>query len=383
MNKKLCFKNFTALILISALIFHGPSLHALKCEVSNPDITKNTVFVDFNFENKEELTQNFNEKSFIEVKFDDRKMKFQNCVCKGALIRRNIKIERSTDNIEAHFNADKKFQERIGETTLRFKFKTKRNLYAMKTPLKARFVNIEKNISKEVISEEIGLENHPKVDSCKLSSLNPSVGELFPAFNPNISEYSMNVNHDIKSVNFKTSPFENGLNVKVSRHNLHAAGQPTDVKIKVSNPSVKGLNREYIVHVNRGEAPPKAKKEKTKKAKKQKSSRKKSDSKDDWFDSLDSCEDENENEDETTGENFEDSTEKSENEEETESVPQNEEENENENKDENETQIEYPEENILENNNSKMLIIITFCALATISAIFAYFIIKKRKSSKK
>ena len=379
MNKKLCFKNFTALILITALMFCGPSMHALKCEVSNPDITKNTVFVDFNFENKEELTQNFNEKSYIEVKFDDRKMKFQNCVCKGALIRRNIKIERSTDNIEAHFNADKKFPDRTGETTLRFKFKTKRNLYAMKTPLKARFVNIEKNISKEVISEEIGLENHPKVDSCKLSSLNPSVGELSPAFSPNITEYSMNVNHDVKAVNFKTSPFENGLNVKVSRHNLHAAGQPTDIKIKVSNPSVKGLNREYIVHVNRGEAPPKAKKEKTQKTKKQKSGRKKSASKDDWFDSLDSCEDEPEDE------NFEDSTEKNENEneEETESSPQDEDEEENENKDENETQIEYPKETIPENNNSKMLIVIIFGALAAISAIFAYFIIKKRKSPKK
>lgn len=377
MNKKLCFKNFTALILIAALMFCDPSLHALKCEVSNPDITKNTVFVDFNFENKEDLTQNFNEKSYIEVKFDDRKMKFQSCVCKGAVIRRNIKIERSTDNIEAHFNSDKKFLDRTGETTLRFKFKTKRNLYAMKMPLKARFVNIEKNISKEVISEEIGLENHPKVDSCKLSSLNPSIGELLPAFSPNINEYSMNVSHDIKSVHFKTSPFENGLNVKINRHNLHAAGQPTDIKIKVSNPSVKGLNREYIVHVNRGETPPKAKKEKTEKTKKQKSSRKKSDSKDDWFDSLDSSEDE------PTDENFEDSTEKNESKEETESIPQDEEENENENKDKYETQIEYPKENIPENNNSKMLIVITFCVLAVISAIFAYFIIKKRKSSKK
>ena len=53
MNKKLCFKNFTALILVTAFMFYGPSLRALKCEVNNPDISKNTVFVDFNFENKE------------------------------------------------------------------------------------------------------------------------------------------------------------------------------------------------------------------------------------------------------------------------------------------------------------------------------------------
>lgn len=198
MNKKLCFKNFTALILVTAFMFCGPSLRALKCEVNNPDISKNTVFVDFNFENKEELTQNFNEKSFIEFKFDDRKMKFQSCICKGALIRKNIKIERSTDNIEAHFEADKKFQERTGETSIRFKFKTKRNLYAMKLPLKARFVNIEGNVSKEVISEEIGLENHPEVAFCKLSSLKPNVGEISPAFNPEITEYSMNVSHDVK-----------------------------------------------------------------------------------------------------------------------------------------------------------------------------------------
>lgn len=376
MNKKLCFKNFTALILVTAFMFCGPSLRALKCEVNNPDISKNTVFVDFNFENKEELTQNFNEKSFIEFKFDDRKMKFQSCICKGALIRKNIKIERSTDNIEAHFEADKKFQERTGETSIRFKFKTKRNLYAMKLPLKARFVNIEGNVSKEVISEEIGLENHPEVAFCKLSSLKPNVGEISPAFNPEITEYSMNVSHDVKSIHFDASPLKSGLNVKVSRRNLCAAGQPTDIKIKVSNPAVKGLNKEYIVHVNRGASPAKAKKEKTKKAKKQKSSRKKSDSKDDWFDSLDSCEDNSEDEPAE-----ESSSEESENEEEAENSEQNDEEN--ENSSESKAKTEEPKENIPGNNNLKTLAIITFCALATASTTAAYFIIKKRKSSKK
>lgn len=371
MNKKLYFKNISTLILFAALLFCGTPLHALKCEVSNPDISKNTVFVDFNFESKEELTGNFNEKSSIEIKFDDRKMKFQSCICKGALIRRNIKVERSTDNIVAHFEADKKFNERIGETTLRFKFKTKRNLYAMKMPLKARFVNIEKNISNEVISEEIGLENHPEVAFCKLSSLKPSIGELSPAFNPDVAEYNINVNHDVKSINFETLPLKNGLNVKVSRRNLCAAGQPTDIKIKVSNPAVKGLNKEYIIHVNRGASPPKVKKEKTKKAKKQKSNHKKSDSKDDWFGSLDSCEDNNESE--TSDENFEDSSEESESE--TEENSQNEETT--------GDKTEENKENIPENNDLKMLIIKISCALAASLIILAYFIIKKRKNSKK
>ena len=374
MSKKFYFKNIVSLILITALMsFCSAPLHALKCEVSNPDISKNTVFVDFNFESKEELTQNFNEKSFIEVKFDDRKMKFQSCVCKGVLIRRNIKIERSTDNIEVHFEADKKFQERTGPTAVRFKFKTKRNLYAMKMPLKARFVNIEKKESNEVISEEIGLENHPEVAFCKLSSLKPNIGEISPAFNPDVTEYSMNVNHDIKSIHFEALPLKKGLNVKVNRRNLCAAGQPTDIKIKVSNPAVKGLNKEYIVHVNRGESPPKVKKEKTKKATKQKSSRKKSNSKDDWFDSLDSCEDSAE--DETADENFEDSSEETESENETEKEPQNEETTEN--------KPEEIKENIPENNNLKMMIIKISCALAIAAAILAYFIIKRRKNIKK
>lgn len=374
MSKKFYFKNIVSLILITALMsFCSAPLHALKCEVSNPDISKNTVFVDFNFESKEELTQNFNEKSFIEVKFDDRKMKFQSCVCKGVLIRRNIKIERSTDNIEVHFEADKKFQERTGPTAVRFKFKTKRNLYAMKMPLKARFVNIEKKESNEVISEEIGLENHPEVAFCKLSSLKSNIGEISPAFNPDVTEYSMNVNHDVKSIHFEASPLKKGLNVKVNRRNLCAAGQPTDIKIKVSNPAVKGLNKEYIVHVNRGESPPKVKKEKTKKATKQKLSRKKSNSKDDWFDSLDSCEDSAE--DETADENFEDSSEETESENETEEEPQNEETTEN--------KPEEVKENIPENNNLNMMIIKISCALAIASAILAYFIIKRRKNIKK
>lgn len=373
MNKKLYFKNIFALILVVALLSCGTSLHALKCEVSNPDISKNTVFVDFNFESKEELIENFNEKSSIEIKFDDRKMKFQSCVCKGTLIRRNIKVERSTDNIVAHFENDNKFKDRTGQTTLRFKFKTKRNLYAMKMPLKARFVNIEKNVSNEVISEEIGLENHPEVAFCKLSSLKPSTGELSPAFNPDITEYSMNVSHDVKSVHFETLPLKSGLNVKTSRRNLCAAGQPTDIKIKVSNPAVKGLNKEYIVHVNRGASPPKVKKEKTKKAKKQKLNHKKSDSKDDWFDSLDSCKDSTE--DEISDENCEDSSEENENENEIEENHQNEETK--------ETKDEEIKENIPENNNLKMLILKISCALAATLIILAYFIIKKRKNPKK
>ena len=143
------------------------------------------------------------------------------------------------------------------------------------------------------------------------------------------------------------------------------------IKIKVSNPAVKGLNKEYIVHVNRGASPPKVKKEKTKKAKKQKSNHKKSDSKDDWFDSLDSCEDNNENE--TSDENFEDSSE--ENESETEENSQNEETT--------GDKTEEIKENIPENNDLKMLIIKISCALVDSLIILAYFIIKKRKNPKK
>lgn len=93
------------------------------------------------------------------------------------------------------------------------------------------------------------IQNQKNKSSGKLKSITPNVGTLSPSFDPNIFEYSIDVDENVQYVEIDAVPQENDSTVKISRRKLLAAGKTTIIKIIVSN---KGGKTIYIVKVNRG-----------------------------------------------------------------------------------------------------------------------------------
>lgn len=84
-----------------------------------------------------------------------------------------------------------------------------------------------------------------------LTELIPSVGELQPAFSPDITEYIVNVDAEVQYLTFQADAGEEGA-VSISREKLNRAGTSTEIKITVV--SVDKKNRQvYTVTVNRAE----------------------------------------------------------------------------------------------------------------------------------
>ncbi len=81
--------------------------------------------------------------------------------------------------------------------------------------------------------------------SLTLTKLIPSQGTLTPEFDPNITEYSLNVPYDAKDIEFDARS-ENGSSLSINRHKLNAPGAETDILI-----TVKGQKRgdKNIYHV--------------------------------------------------------------------------------------------------------------------------------------
>ncbi|BED92556.1 MAG: cadherin-like beta sandwich domain-containing protein [Candidatus Paraimprobicoccus trichonymphae] len=72
----------------------------------------------------------------------------------------------------------------------------------------------------------------------KLSKLIPSEGTLFPKFDPNIFEYSIDLPWESKFLDFDFSHDENA-ETKINRRKLKKAGETTDINIKVTKKNTK------------------------------------------------------------------------------------------------------------------------------------------------
>lgn len=90
----------------------------------------------------------------------------------------------------------------------------------------------------------------PLAADCSLLSLQPSEGDLFPAFHPDVTAYEIDVPFTIKEMAFdaQASP---GAVWKVNRKNLGAGGSATDFVIAVTSED-GSRSQKYTVTVNRG-----------------------------------------------------------------------------------------------------------------------------------
>ena len=88
----------------------------------------------------------------------------------------------------------------------------------------------------------------PSTD-CTLLVLTPPVGELKPAFDPNIYEYTLEVPFAYQSLEWDVIPADDAT-VRVNRKNLGAGGSTTDFKFTVTDADGKTKSI-YTVHVTR------------------------------------------------------------------------------------------------------------------------------------
>jgi len=83
-----------------------------------------------------------------------------------------------------------------------------------------------------------------------LTTLIPDHGELDPAFDPYIQEYTLNVNPEVTQVLFELKAADGGT-ARVNRKNLGARGSMTQFVVTVTSEDKKSKSQ-YVINVNRG-----------------------------------------------------------------------------------------------------------------------------------
>lgn len=256
-------------MIFSLLISHS---YSLKTTVKNFINLEDSIILRFEFDTLQEMID-YLDKKYIEINFDDEKFSYNKLNYEGSLRKTSVTgdIDRNKLDIKLIANKDYcklKYKLDIPEI-IEVKFKVvDKNIPVCKTPIIVNSVNPKRKTIKRIheISLEIG---NPDVDKCKLKNLIPDIGSLTPDFNPEVHEYDMTVDCNVKSLDFEAIPMLENLDVKVAHRNLSAPGKYTDVTITVSHPDLK-LKETYTVHVYREDKVEEVK-EKSKKSKKQSS----------------------------------------------------------------------------------------------------------------
>lgn len=94
----------------------------------------------------------------------------------------------------------------------------------------------------------------PTSSEASLAALRPSVGELEPAFSPDVTSYRLNVDSSVSSVTFQTDAVP-GANVRINRRSLFAAGSETPITVTVTSAD-KNARAVYLVTVCRAAKEP-------------------------------------------------------------------------------------------------------------------------------
>jgi len=234
-------------IFILAGSFTLPSAHSLKFKSESFETPQDFVSVKLEFESVDEFMKNFENGYNLKVNFDKAKLKYEKCSFEGTLSNKIVKINKSNKNLSINLNSNCDLSNLQGPQTIELLFKSKNKDEKCETPI--TISRVKENPIKLL---GVPLKGNPKASTCRLAGLIPSSGNLSPKFEPEVFEYNLTVEHNVKSVNFEFTPLTKGLKVKVNRKKLKNPGEYTDILITVSNPKLK-IKKIYKVHVYRKE----------------------------------------------------------------------------------------------------------------------------------
>ncbi len=207
-----------------------------------------------------------------EIKFDSNTLKYSKINCKGNIKRTDIKLEKTESGVLDLTYNPKKLKEIAFENNrsdlFEIIFTVKNKVTSGKVLVHADFKNPDSYTIISSNDAEININGNPDMENCKLKSLSPDSGGLSPEFNPNVFDYNIEVSSKTKNLDFTAVPISENLQVKISRIKLAAAGKTTNIKITVSNRSLK-IKSIYNIEVKRNprdtaEKVQKKEKEKTK-----------------------------------------------------------------------------------------------------------------------
>ncbi len=253
MNYNKPMKKILPLLTLTLLMLFQKS-NAMECKISQSKDLPEKFSISIDFSNTEDFVNSLPKDSFLKVKYDSSKMKYKNTSFDGFLKHGYTKVEKDVHKYSSALNVSfkkEKIRNRLGNASIKVEFETKDKIFSSNSEIILSLANKTSEEEKVLDSFTVSMEDNPEVAKCKLINLSPSEGKLTPSFNPDITEYNLNVSGDTKSIDFNTYPENDSLNVKVSRKKLFAPGKTTVVKIFVSNPWIKGLKKTYTVKVNR------------------------------------------------------------------------------------------------------------------------------------
>lgn len=242
-------------LLTLILLMSFQKSNAMECKISKNKDVPEKILVSIDFSSTEDFVNSLPKDSFLKVKYDNSKMKYKNINFDGFLKHGYTKVEK---DIHKHSSAlsvsfkKEKIRNRLGNANIKLEFETKDKIFSNNSDITLSLANKTSEEEKVLDSFTISMKENPEVAKCKLANLTPSEGTLNPSFNPDITEYELNVSGDTKSIDFNTYPANESLFVKVSRKKLFDPGKTTIVRIFVSDPWIKGLKKTYTVNVNRG-----------------------------------------------------------------------------------------------------------------------------------
>ena len=253
MNYNKPMKKILPLLTLTLLMLFQKS-NAMECKVSQSKDLPEKVSISIDFSNTEDFVNSLPKDSFLKVKYDSSKMKYKNTTFDGFLKHGYTKVEKDIHKYSSALNVSfkkEKIRNRLGNANIKVEFETKDKIFSSNSNIILSLASKTSEEEKVLDSFTISMEENPEVAKCKLINLSPSEGKLTPSFDPDITEYNLDVSGDTKSIDFNTYPANDYLNVKISRKKLFAPGKTTIVKIFVSNPWIRGLKKTYTVKVNR------------------------------------------------------------------------------------------------------------------------------------
>lgn len=267
MRKNLLNVTYTIMFMIFSLLI--PHSYSLKTTFENLINSEDSIILKIEFDTIQEMVK-YLDKKIIEINFDDEKFSYNKLDYIGSLRKTSITTDRQPNKLNISLRANKDYKK------LKYKLNTPeiieakfkiidKNIPVCETAIIVNSVDPKKKTIKPIYETSLKIGN-PEIDKCKLKNLIPDIGTLSPNFDPEIYEYDMTVDCDVKSLDFEAIPMLEHLDVKIAHRNLSAPGKYTDITITVANPDLK-LKKTYTVHVYREEKVEEVK-EKSRKSKK-------------------------------------------------------------------------------------------------------------------
>ncbi len=193
----------------------------------------------------------------ININFDDSKLYYKNIKASDLITSGTFKLKESPGSITAIYLESKsglKLESEKVTSLFEITFSSDENIdYDLINISASVDFAIDSNYQPANISNSMDqslIISRPLPANSSLQALIPSCGNLVPEFNPDITNYYVDVESDVDSITFDAIPTDDDSIVKINKKKLGKQGSSTEIDITV-NASDRSSSTVYCVNVNR------------------------------------------------------------------------------------------------------------------------------------